>query len=103
MVVLAKNYDFNNRTVGDQVDFGGTLGIKEWTGAKWVIVNTTATMIASMTGADKPSNPQEGMIIYNSDVDRFEGYMNNEWVFIGSENVKALPKSLTISNFYFNN
>lgn len=102
MVVLSKNYDFNNRTVGDQVDFGGTFGVKQWTGTTWISVSTTATMITSTADVDKPVSPQEGMVIYNSDFDRFEGYINNQWVFINTENVKSLPKYLTIGNFYFN-
>lgn len=46
-----------------------------------VTLNTSgAITIPSGTTAQRPATPINGMIRYNTDSNRFEGYINNAWI-----------------------
>lgn len=48
-----------------------------------VTLNTTgAATIPSGTTAQRPAIPVNGMVRYNSDNQRFEGYINSAWITI---------------------
>lgn len=57
----------SNATVTDTLDLSGT-------GAAQMNVGTTA---------ERPGTPSEGMFRYNSDNDKFEGYINGSWGSVG--------------------
>lgn len=61
---------------------GSTAGLTI-NASQQVTLNTTgAATIPSGTTAQRPTTPVNGMVRYNTDNQRFEGYINNAWVTI---------------------
>ena len=60
-------------------DTTGQLNLEAYTGIVNLGSNTGAAVVPKGTTAQRPAVPTNGMIRYNTDTARFEGY-NNGWV-----------------------
>lgn len=61
---------------------GSTAGLTI-NASQQVTLNTTgAATIPSGTTAQRPATPINGMVRYNTDSNRFEGYINDAWITI---------------------
>lgn len=65
-MILKENYNFNNKTINDVVDFG-SMGIRKWNGIHWekVATNNLAITGGVMSGAITAIKETQVMVVNN--------------------------------------
>jgi len=61
---------------------GSSSGLTIDTSQQVTLTTSGAITIPSGTTAQRPATPINGMIRYNTSINRFEGYINNAWTSI---------------------
>jgi hypothetical protein len=80
--VFAESIKVTNNNIQASGSYNNILLTPQSTGS--VVINNTQSLVVPVgTAAQRPGTPTNGMVRYNSDVNRYEGYANGYWTNLG--------------------